>query len=233
MRARRAEVLRDASLSRASSRDGRLVDERMGWTLPNTITVLRLVLAMVLFVVLSFEPRAADAAWLAEGERGLRTAAFVGLLLFVIAAASDALDGWIARRYGWTSAFGRVADPFVDKILVCGVLVFLCSNPLTAPWIPAWFVVVLIGREFLVTGLRGFVESKGVAFPADRFGKLKMVSQCVLISLVLWRFATEARPHEAGGWTSAAIAVCLWLTLVLTVGSGLQYVIRARRVLFA
>ncbi|MBL8899978.1 MAG: CDP-diacylglycerol--glycerol-3-phosphate 3-phosphatidyltransferase [Planctomycetes bacterium] len=205
----------------------------MGWTLPNTITVLRLVLAVALFVLLAFEPRVADQTWLAAGEQGLRTEGFAALLLFVIAAASDALDGWLARRYGWTSAFGRVADPFVDKILVCGALVFLCSNPLMAPFVPPWFVVVLIGREFLVTGLRGFVESKGVAFPADRLGKLKMVLQCVLISLVLWRFASEARPHEAGGWSSAAIAVSLWLTLLLTVGSGVQYVYRARRILFA
>ncbi|MBK9385198.1 MAG: CDP-diacylglycerol--glycerol-3-phosphate 3-phosphatidyltransferase [Planctomycetes bacterium] len=205
----------------------------MGWTLPNTITVLRLVLAVALFVLLACEPRAVDPAWLEEGEHGLRSAAFAALLLFLVAALSDALDGWLARRYGWTSAFGRVADPFVDKILVCGALVFLCSNPLTAPFVPPWFVVVLIGREFLVTGLRGFVESKGVAFPADRLGKLKMVLQCVLISLVLWRFASEARPHEAGGWSSAAIAVSLWLTLLLTVGSGMQYVYRARQVLFA
>jgi CDP-diacylglycerol--glycerol-3-phosphate 3-phosphatidyltransferase len=205
----------------------------MGWTLPNTITVLRLVLAVFLFVLLAFEPREVDAAWIAEGERGLRAGAFYALALFAVAAASDALDGWLARRYGWVSAFGRVADPFVDKILVCGALVFLCANPLCAPFVPAWFVVVLIGREFLVTGLRGFVESKGVAFPADRLGKLKMVSQCGLISLVLWRFASEARPHEAGGWTDPAIALCLWLTLALTVISGAQYVFRARRLLFS
>lgn len=205
----------------------------MGWTLPNTITVLRLVGAVALFIVLAFEPQSATAAWLNEGEAGWRTMSLTALIIFVISAASDALDGWLARRYNSVSSFGRVADPFVDKILVCGALVFLCSNPLMARYVPAWFVVVLIGREFLVTGLRGFVESKGVAFPAERLGKLKMVSQCVLISCVLWRFAAEARPHEAGGWTEGAIAVSLWLTLALTVVSGLQYIYRARRLLFA
>ena len=101
--------------------------------------------------------------------------------LFIIIALTDYLDGYLARRDGLVSAFGRIADPFVDKVMVLGTMIFLAVMPWSQPWFPAWIVVVVLAREFLVTGIRGYVESRGESFAADGFGKIKMVVQCFAI----------------------------------------------------
>ena len=187
---------------------------------PNRITGLRFLGALVLFVLLALvgeEP---------AGKRGLVLAA---LLVFVAVAASDALDGWIARRYGTVTAFGRIADPFVDKILVVGALVQLVDLDWPA-FLPAWIVVAVVAREFLVTGIRGYVESAGAAFPADWFGKLKMIVQCVAIGALLAREAVD----WGDGWRvlmEGTARVAVWATLVTAVGSGASYALKARRIL--
>lgn len=201
----------------------------MAWTLPNTITLTRLAVAAVLFVMLAFAPTSFDEL----GDPG-RWLYLLAMVVFLIAASSDFLDGWLARKYGLVSAFGRVADPFVDKVLICGSLIFLCANPITSAHVPAWVVVVLVSREFLVTTLRGYMESIGRQFPADRLGKLKMVAQCAAVSFALGHVAfTATGPAPDGSWTSVGTVVLVWVTLLLTVISGTSYVFKARRDLFA
>jgi CDP-diacylglycerol---glycerol-3-phosphate 3-phosphatidyltransferase len=150
---------------------------------PNRITGIRFLGAVVLFVLLSLEGVSGPLP-----ERGLASLAF---WLFVIVAATDVLDGWLARRGNQVTAFGRVADPFVDKILVLGAMVFLA-----VPWTGPNPVPAGLGRgrcpEPRVPGdrhprLRG--ERSGGAFPADWFGKIKMVAQCVAVGAILGRFA--------------------------------------------
>ena len=85
--------------------------------------------------------------------------------LFILIAVSDVLDGWLARRGNHITAFGRIADPFVDKVMVLGAMIYLAVCPWSQTWFPAWIVVVILAREFLVTGLRGYVEW---AQPIDR-----------------------------------------------------------------
>ena len=189
---------------------------------PNRITLVRFLGSLLLFTILSIwgEARPEDVAtW-------LRFAFF----LFVGIAATDFLDGYLARRNHQVTAFGRVADPFVDKVLVIGSMVFLAVLPWSSRYFPAWLVVIVVAREFLVTGLRGYVESLGRQFPADWFGKIKMVLQCVAIGVVM---GLACFPWP--GWARAFLEICahvfVWLTLITTLGSGLSYVAKTRRIL--
>ena len=182
--------------------------------LPNLITLSRLVMTAGCFVCLELttpgspEPRL---VWWA-------------FWLFVVAAATDYVDGWIARRWGMVTPLGRVADPFADKVLICGLLVVLLKFDRVTAIMDTWFVVVVIAREFLVTTIRGLAESMGHAFPAERLGKWKMVAQCITAGALL--------TLVAGTETFETVAsVGLWVTLVLTVLSALQYVYRARGLL--
>lgn len=177
----------------------------------------RLLITAGTFVCLELvsDPREPDApvVWLAFG-------------LFLLAAISDSLDGYFARRYGMVTAFGRVADPFADKVLICGTFVILLKFPATWDLLPTWFVVIVIAREFLVTAVRGLVEAAGIPFPADRLGKYKMLAQCVTASALLTMVAGTRTFHAVAEWG-------VWVTLVLTVVSGAGYVYKARGILFA
>ena len=189
---------------------------------PNRITAMRFVGALVLFAIL--------AVWgdgRVEAAPGWMTQ--LCFWLFIIIALTDYLDGYLARRDGLVSAFGRIADPFVDKVMVLGTMIFLAVMPWSQPWFPAWIVVVVLAREFLVTGIRGYVESRGESFAADGFGKIKMVVQCFAIGFVFWRVAF---PWEAIGISLELLSWCthvlVWATLLASVGSGASYVLKAR-----
>ena len=190
---------------------------------PNRITALRFLGALVLFTIL--------ATW-GDGPAGSdsRLWSQVTFWLFVLAAMTDFVDGYLARRDGHVTAFGRIADPFVDKVLVLGTMIFLAEQPWSAPWFPAWIVVVVLAREFLVTGIRGYVESVGGEFPADWFGKIKMIVQCVAIGVVFGIFAFPW-PDVLRDALSVICHVCVWGTLATSVGSGCSYVYKARGVL--
>jgi CDP-diacylglycerol--glycerol-3-phosphate 3-phosphatidyltransferase len=189
---------------------------------PNRITGLRFVGSLVLFAVLSLWGEVDPA------ERG--PVMDLCFWLFIGIAATDFLDGWLARRGNLITTFGRIADPFVDKVLVIGVMVFLAVLDWSRAWFPAWIVVVVVAREFLVTGLRGYVESQGLAFPADWFGKIKMIVQCVAIGIVLGLQAF-AWPDVLRRLLEVAGHVFVWATLLTTIGSGTSYVLKTRRLL--
>lgn len=184
--------------------------------LPNAITISRLVVTGFCFLCLEMVEPAAP-------EPGLVWWAFG---LFVLAAATDYVDGWLARRRGEVTVFGRVVDPFADKVLICGVLVILLKFPAAIAVMDTWFVVVILAREFLVQTVRSVAESQGIAFPAERLGKYKMVAQCVTASALLTLVAGTDRFY----WVAVA---GVWVTLVLTVASGGQYLYRARGLLSA
>lgn len=197
------------------------------WHLPNQLTVARLVLSVIFFVVLALET---------HGTFPRQSALNVAFVLFVCAVITDFLDGYLARRWELTSTFGRIADPFADKIVICGGFVMLTG---TAPdLLEPWFAVVIIFREFLVSGLRSFLESRGVAFGAALSGKLKMLAQSITIPIVILYEANIAPPP--GQVAEGAAAICryatvtlLYLTLILTVGSCLGYLQRAYRLIRA
>lgn len=181
------------------------------WNVPNQITSLRLVLSIVMFCLIPL---------------GFYWASFV---LFVLAAGTDWLDGWYARRYQQVTVLGRILDPFADKIIICGTFIFLVAEPaLTAQWygLQPWMAVVIMGREMLVTVLRSFIEQKGGDFSAKTAGKLKMVLQCVAAAAALALLAGGANPP---GWLHAVFLVSLWLAVLSTIQSGASYVFAAIR----
>lgn len=212
---------------------------------PNTLTVLRLVLAAAFFVVLT--------PWTA-GDRLLRDTEphtlsdpnlvlITAALLFVLAAATDWLDGFLARRWGVVTAFGRVMDPFADKVLVVGAFIYLAGPSFhfgadvrgrgpadfQASGVEPWMVVVALARELLVTSIRAVMEGRGIAFPAEWSGKAKMILQSVAVPVILAILASaDARPGTPGRWTVLAL---VWTTVVVTVMSGVPYVVRAARAL--
>lgn len=189
---------------------------------PNRVTALRFLGSLLLFVILSLDSM--------QGTLAPRGPIQIAFWLFLAIAATDFLDGWLARRGNLVTAFGRVADPFVDKVMVLGSMIFLAVMEWSRPWFPAWIVVVVLAREFLVTGVRGYVESLGLAFPADWFGKIKMIVQCIAIGVVLGLHAF-AWPDVLASFLRYAGHVFVWGTLLASLGSGLTYALKARRIL--
>ncbi len=183
------------------------------WTVPNVISFARLVLAIILFAVI-------------EGLAGPQP--LWALVLFVIAAATDWVDGWYARRFGQVSRLGRIFDPLVDKVIVCGTFVLLADR--TGSALLPWMAVVIVVRELVVTAIRAEMERTGRDFSAGWSGKFKMVFQCVAIALEL---GSRTWPDLALGGVSVhqAAIVFAWLAVVSTIWSGLEYIVAARPLL--
>ena len=183
------------------------------WNVPNILSLSRVPLTAVLCVCIEWQ------AWLPA------------LVVFGVAALTDWLDGWWARKYGPLTLVGRNLDPLCDKVLVCGTFIYLI--PVTGAGIDPWVVTVVVCRELLVTGLRGMVEATGKKFGADWFGKLKMGLQCaVLIGVLLiewWR--AEGFVPSVLGVLEPVQLVLLWAMLAATVGSGVQYIVKAAKML--
>jgi len=182
---------------------------------PNLLSFARIPLAVVLFVCV------VQRWWLA------------GLLLFLVAAFTDWLDGWWARRYGPQTLVGRNLDTVTDKVLVCGTFVYLA--PVPEAGIPTRAAVLVLSRELIVTAVRGVIEATGQKFGADWFGKLKMGFQCaVLIGVFLiqwWR--TAGVSTDVLALLVPVQEVLFWLMVAATVGSGVQYLVKGHRMLRA
>ena len=184
-------------------------DKRIALNLPNQLTALRLILSVVLFCLIAY------------GHYG------AGLVVFVVAAGTDWLDGYVARKYGLVTTLGRILDPFADKVIICGTFIFLVAVPAMhqLPWgLRAWMVVVIVGRELLVTMLRGFVEKQGGDFSAKMSGKLKMLLQCIAAGACLFYLSYA---EGAPAWCRVVLVASLWTTVILTVYSGAVYVVVA------
>jgi CDP-diacylglycerol--glycerol-3-phosphate 3-phosphatidyltransferase len=174
---------------------------RRFWNVPNTLTVSRLVLAVAVYALIDFK----EYGW--------------ALGLFVIAAATDALDGYFARLLKQESPIGRQLDPLIDKVIVAGCYIYLTTIPETG--VRPWMVTAIVVRELLIQGLRSLLEGQGQPFGARTAGKLKTVVQCASISavlLVLWLGVPvpSALSMIRDGLT--------WLAVALTLYSGLVYV---------
>ena len=200
-------------------------------TLPNQLTIARLILSIVFFVVLALH---------GYGTLPFSHAVVLNsaMAMFILAVSTDFLDGYLARRWGLVSTFGRIADPFVDKIIICGSFIMLIE---VSEFVRPWYAVVILFREFLVSGLRSFIESKGIPFGAMLSGKLKMITQSFAIPTVLFYEANFSdasnSPLEQYAWLETTIEylalVVLSLTLILTVVSCVGYLNRATKALKA
>ena len=182
------------------------------WNVPNKISAARLVLSFVVFALIPLQ-----LYWAA-------------LIAFVVAAGTDWVDGWYARKYNQVTKLGRVLDPFCDKILICGVYILLAVEMDDRfPWyaqIAGWMAVVIVGRELLVTVLRSMIEGAGGDFSAKLAGKLKMWFQCIAVGACLVALALKGDSPEQPlpMWLFATVIVSTWASVISTVHSGWLYV---------
>ena len=139
-------------------------------------------------------------------------------IVFVVASLTDMLDGYLARKRNEITNFGKFADPIADKILVVSALLCLIENSV----VPAWAVIIVIAREFIVSGLRMAAASQSVVIAADGFGKIKTITQMVSITMLLLGF----------GWIFGLVAqILFYISVVLTFLSGASYIIKYKEVL--
>ena len=179
------------------------------FNLPNQLTASRFVLGLVLFLLIDL---------------GL----WIGcIVVFALAAATDWLDGYLARKQGLVSTLGRNLDPLVDKVLICGAYIFLL--PVAGSGVAAWVVTVVVARELIITGLRSFMENRGASFGADWLGKVKMGLQCAALFAVF--VALELHGQETSDTVKSTFDqirdVLLYAMVIATALSGLQYLWRA------
>jgi CDP-diacylglycerol---glycerol-3-phosphate 3-phosphatidyltransferase len=170
------------------------------FNVPNLLSISR-ILAVPVFIILMLEP-------------GPMRALMAGIV-FSLASATDWLDGYLARKWGQVTKTGKLLDPIADKILIMSALVILVE--LRSDVVHSWMAIVLIGREFAVTGLRAIASSEGIIIPAETVGKYKVGAQITaVLSLLLDYYLTREWLRDLG-------SLALWVAMILAVYSAVQY----------
>jgi len=181
---------------------------------PNLLSLVRVFLAPLVMVFLTMkinmDVRFLDYLGLKVGYGDLLAG-----LVFIIAALTDTADGYIARKKGIVTNLGKFIDPLADKILVVAALISLVE----LQRLPAWIVVIIISRDFVVTGVRMVASAEGIVIAASRLGKIKTVSQIIAIGMMIFNIPGSL--------------YAMLIALVLTVWSGVEYLVKGRNVIFA
>ena len=172
--------------------------EKTTVNIPNLLSISR-ILSVPVFIVLMLEPSPIRA--------------LIAGIVFSLASATDWLDGDLARRLGQVTKMGKLLDPIADKILVTSALIMLVDIGKIASWI----AIVIIGREFAVTGLRAIASSEGIVIPAETIGKYKTGAQITAVLTLVLDY------HMETGWMSDLGQVALWVAMILAVYSAVQY----------
>ena len=173
--------------------------------LPNKLTVLRVILIPFFVVSLMIENGANQ------------TFRYVAAAIFIIASLTDMLDGKIARKYNLVTNFGKFMDPLADKLLVCSALICLIQ----LGQLPAWMVIIIVSREFIISGFRLVAAEQGIVIAASYWGKFKTTFQMIAVVLMILNF-------EA---LSAVTLICTWAALILTIISLVDYIAKNHKVL--
>ena len=172
---------------------------------PNKLTVARMIIVPFLVVFLL-------TGWGGDANR------YISLALFVVASVTDWFDGYLARKNNLVTNFGKFMDPLADKLLVCSAMI--CMIELNR--LPAWFVIIIIAREFIISGFRLIAAENGVVIAANYWGKFKTVSQMVMIILLILNF---------GGVFEILTQIFVWVSLALTVISLITYIVQNKNVI--
>ncbi|MCI8726536.1 MAG: CDP-diacylglycerol--glycerol-3-phosphate 3-phosphatidyltransferase [Hungatella sp.] len=173
--------------------------------LPNKLTLLRVCLIPFFVFFLLFD----------GGQN--QTYRYISTAIFIVASLTDLLDGKIARKYNLVTNFGKFMDPLADKLLVCSALIGLTQ----LGQIPAWMVILIISREFIISGFRLVASDNGVVIAASYWGKFKTTFQMISVVLLILKIPALALVTN----------ICLWIALVLTVVSLADYIMKNRKVL--
>ncbi len=172
--------------------------------LPNKLTLFRMVLVPV-FVVFMMAPIPYNRIW--------------ALIVFIVASLTDTADGYIARKYNMVTDFGKFMDPLADKLLVCSAMICLIDTNQLASWI----VIIIIAREFIISGFRLVAADNGIVIAASMWGKVKTVCQMIMIILLVWDLNYF--------WFWILQQIFIWLSLALTIISLVDYLYKNRGVL--
>mgnify|MGYP004476131611 CR=1 FL=1 len=172
---------------------------------PNKLTVARMILVPFLVVFML-------TGWGGDANR------WICLAIFIVASVTDWFDGHLARKYNLITNFGKFMDPLADKLLVCSAMICMIETGK----LPAWVVIIIIGREFIISGFRLIAAENGIVIAANYWGKFKTVSQMIMIILLIVDF---------GGVFAILTEVFIWLSVALTVISLLTYIMQNRKVL--
>lgn len=173
--------------------------------LPNKLTILRVILIPFFVFFLLYQ----------KGEN--MAFRYVAVIIFIIASLTDLLDGKIARKYNLVTNFGKFMDPLADKLLVCSALICLIE----LGQIPAWMVIIIISREFIISGFRLVASDNGVVIAASYWGKFKTTFQMIAVILLIVKIPA----------LSLVTSLCLWIALALTVISLVDYILKNHKVL--
>jgi CDP-diacylglycerol--glycerol-3-phosphate 3-phosphatidyltransferase len=196
------------------------------WNLPNILTLLRI--AAIPLLVALLLPHAAGGV---RPEAQSQAAGFWAAALFALASITDWLDGYLARRMGIVTVFGKFLDPIADKLIVMAALIML----LPYGNIPAWMVLVILGREIIITGLRGIASTEGIVIAASELGKFKTIFQIVAILALLlhydyhWFFSL-AHPYLYVNMHHVGMFY-LWIATIITIWSGIDYLVKFMRII--
>ena len=172
---------------------------------PNKLTIARMIIVPFLVIFLL-------TGWGGEANR------YISLTLFVVASVTDWFDGYLARKNNLVTNFGKFMDPLADKLLVCSAMI--CMIDLKR--LSAWFVIIIIAREFIISGFRLIAAENGIVIAANYWGKFKTVSQMIMIILLMLDF---------GGIFAVLTQIFIWLSVALTIISLLTYIMQNRKVL--
>lgn len=185
------------------------------WTTPNLLSLFRIALVPVLVYLLRDPGPLAGA---------------VAAVLFVLGSLSDYYDGYLARKHGTVTTFGKFLDPLADKLLVVSVLIMLVAMPCVPaiavpcePRVPSWLVVLIVGRELAVTGLRSIASSEGITLGAEELGKYKTIFQIFALTGLLIHYRYFFVDFHLGG------TYFLWIALALGLWSAVDYHVRVYR----
>ena len=172
---------------------------------PNKLTIARMIIVPFLVIFLL-------TGWGGEANR------YISLTLFVVASVTDWFDGYLARKNNLVTNFGKFMDPLADKLLVCSAMIFMID----LKRLPAWFVIIIIAREFIISGFRLIAAENGIVIAANYWGKFKTASQMIMIILLILHF---------DGIFVILEQIFIWLSLALTIISLITYIWQNRTVL--
>ena len=146
---------------------------------------------------------------------------YIAMVIFILAAITDMLDGKIARKYNLVTNFGKLMDPLADKLLVMSALICLAQ----IGDVPGWMVIIILGREFIITGMRQVAAAQGIVIAAGTTGKIKTITQMIAIPLLL----LNNWPFSLLSFNLTMDTIFLWIALVMTVVSGTEYIVKNKQ----
>ena len=186
----------------------------MKMNLPNKLTIFRMILIVPFVVILL----GGEAGWFGQN---LLIPDMIALAIFIVASLTDLIDGKIARKYNLVTNFGKFMDPLADKLLVCAALIALVEMGR----IPAWVVIIIISREFIISGFRLIASDNNVVIAASYWGKFKTTFQMVMVCLMI------ANLGAMFSWIRILTDIVMWIALALTVISLVDYLVKNKDVM--